>query len=222
MTQESTDSPRILTVDDDKGTRDIVTAGLTRAGYQCLGANGADEAAFTLKKDGFDLVLLDIMMPVKNGIEYLPELISEHPDIAVLMLTGEADVTLAVRAMRERAYDYLVKPVGLAELIIRVEHALSKRALLVENRGYQQRQEEVIDELNALLAQRQRELQALNKLFQSQMGQSEVAQRAYSQLKESLAEFTSQLEGLVTVVGMSSRDPDDSNTDYQLKRVKID
>ena len=96
---------------------------------------------------------------------------------------------------------------------MRVEQALSKRALLLENRGYRQRQEELIDQLNTLLAQRQRELLALNKLFQSQIGQSEAAQHAYSQLRESLAEFTSQLGGLATVVGMSGQDPDDSKTD---------
>ena len=222
MAQESADSARILTVDDNQGIRDVVTAGLTKAGYQCLEANSADEATRALKKDEFDLVLLDIVMPVKNGIDYLSELLSAHRDIAVVMLTGEADVTLAVRAMREGAYDYLVKPVSLAEMIIRVEHALSKRALRLENRGYRQKQEELINELKALLAQRQREVEALNKLFQSQVGQSEAAQQTYSQLRESLAEFSSQLGGLVTVVGMSSQDPENSDTDNQVNQVKID
>ena len=83
-------SARILIVDDEPFIRDFIADGLTRAGYQCLAAGSASEAATVLREGRFELVLLDINMPVKTGIEYLPELLSEYSDAAVVMLTGEA------------------------------------------------------------------------------------------------------------------------------------
>ena len=108
------------------------------------------------------------------------------------------------------------------DLIIRIEHALLKRSLRLESKEHQRKQEELADELNTLLRERRREVEALDTLFQSEVGKSEAAQQAYSRLKESLAEFTSRLEGLVSVVGMSGKDLDDSGAAYRVKRVKVD
>ena len=106
--------------------------------------------------------------------------------------------------MRGGAYDYISKPVGLAALTIRVENALSKRALLIENRMYEQRQDELVDELSTLLANRKREVESLIKLFQSQIVQKNADPQEYERFKESLTEFTSRLEGLATGVRKSS------------------
>ena len=205
MTQGSAaGTTRILIVDDEPFIRDFIEDGLTRAGYQCSAAESASDAATVLKESKFDLVLLDINMPIKTGIEYLPELLSEHPDIAVVILTGEADLQTAIGAMRQGAYDYISKPVGLAPLTIRVENALSKRALLIENRMYEQRQEELVDELSTLLANRKREVESLIKLFQSQVVQKDSDPKEYDGLTKSLAEFTSRLERLATGARKSS------------------
>ena len=205
MTQGSAaSSNKILIVDDEPFIRDFLSDGLTRAGYQCSTADGAIEASSALTQGEFDLVLLDINMPTKTGIEYLPELLSQHPDIAVVMLTGDADLQTAIGAMRQGAYDYISKPVGLAPLTIRVKNALSKRALLIENRMYEQRQDELVDELSTLLANRKREVESLIKLFQSQIFQKNADPLEYERLKESLSEFTSRLEGLATGVKRSS------------------
>jgi len=149
---------QILAVDDEESIRNSLTAGLTKAGYWCEVAPSADEAASVLDKQEFDLVLLDINMPGRSGVEFLPELKSRWPDVAVVMLSGQTDMASAVQTMRDGAYDYIVKPIGLADLIIRIEGALSRRILVIENRTYEQRQEEMIDQLNALLAQRKREI----------------------------------------------------------------
>ena len=85
------------------------------------------------------------------------------------MLTGIADVSVGVKAMRAGAHDYVNKPVSLADLVVRVEKALSKRALLLKNRMYQKGLEQRVDELNARQEQRKRELLALNSLFQSHL-----------------------------------------------------
>ena len=205
MTLWSTPSnTRILIVDDERGIRDYIKDGLSLSGYQCSTAESASDATTALGKDAFDLVLLDINMPVRTGIEYLPELLSEHPDVAVVILTGQADLQTAIGAMREGAYDYLSKPVGLAELTMRVENTLSKRALVIENRMYEQRQEELVDELSTLLANRKREVASLIELFQSQVFQKNADPQEVEGLKESLTEFTSRLEGLATGVQKST------------------
>ena len=206
MTQGSeATNARILIIDDERGTRDYIKDGLVLAGYQCATAESASEATTILGQSGFELVLLDINMPVRTGIEYLPELLSEHPDMAVVILTGDADLQTAIGAMRQGAYDYLSKPVGLAELTVRVENTLSKRALVIENKMYEQRQEELVDELSILLANRKREVESLIELFQSQVFQKNADSQEYESLKGSLTEFTSRLEKLATGVKKSSK-----------------
>ena len=220
MTQQAQFTARILVVDDEQSIREMLKAGLSRAGYECATAQSAADAAELLEIEHYDLVLLDINMPGKTGIEFLPEIKEQHPDVAVMMLTGEADVSLAVRSMREGAYDYALKPVGLAELVIRIEHALSRRALVLENRAYKDRLEKLVDELNARLEQRKRELGALNKLFQSHIGQEQIAQSAFLQLQGALTHFSSELEGLATIVGVAGDDEDDTAAEYQVRKVK--
>ena len=203
MTEKVEPTARILAVDDEQSIRDVLKAGLTRAGYECITAESADYATLQLDQEAIDLVLLDINMPGKTGIEYLPELKERHPGVAVIMLTGETDISTAVRAMREGAYDYALKPVSFAELIIRIEHALSRQVLALENKTYQQRLEQMVDELNVQKRQRERELGALNRLFQSHIQQNETAQVALHNLQEALSTFTSELDGLATTVGIS-------------------
>ena len=206
----SGNSARILVVDDEEKIREMLQRGLTRAMYDCVTAQSARQAAKLLEQEHFDLVLLDINMPVKSGMDYLPEVTVQFPDVAVVMLTGYSDVATAVRLMREGAYDYATKPVTLAEIIIRTESALSKRALLLENRGYQQRLEQIVDELNQRLEQRKRELTALNNLFQSHAGQSETTDEAYTRLQQSLVSFTSELKDLASIVGLVRSDNPDA------------
>ena len=195
MPQQHGRQTTILIVDDDKAIRDVVAAGLTRAGYLCQAADGADTAAQKVAEQTIDLVLLDISMPVKSGLDYLPELKAQHPDVAVVMLTGDADLENAVRTMRDGAFDYIAKPVGLADLIIRVEYALSRRALILDNKAYQQRQKNLVDRLNASVEQRKSELSALSELFKSDMSEGLAAQEAYTQLRDSVETFN--LDSLV-------------------------
>ena len=132
---------RILVVDDDEHVREVVTRGLMRSDYDCVTAGNADEAAKVLGGGGIDLVVLDITMPGKSGLEFLPEIVRDHPDVAVVMLTAHADTSTAVWAMREGSYDFAAKPVNLAELTIRIVNALFRRKLVLENRAYQKKME---------------------------------------------------------------------------------
>ena len=100
---------RILAVDDEENIREMLRRGLERTGYEVVTAESAGRAANLLDGEEFDLVLLDITMPGKSGIDFLPEIIAKYPELAVIMLTGIADVSTGVRAMREGAHDYVNK-----------------------------------------------------------------------------------------------------------------
>ena len=224
MTQGAqTATAKILIVDDDPAIRGFLEAGLAKASYESVAVESPLMAEQALAEADFDLVLLDIVMPDKRGDEYLPELIKDRPKLAVVMLTGEQDVSTAVRLMREGALDYVAKPVGLAELIIRIEHALSRRSMEVENREYQRKLEQLVDELNATMEQRNRELTALNKLFRSSIGQGQDAQSALVQLEGSLDHFKREIEGLASIVGLPiDRSYEDKDTeDYNAQKVQM-
>ena len=131
--------PRVLIVDDDARIRELIADGLSQVEYECTEAETGEDASQALAEQEFELLLLDINMPGMSGMDLLPRVRAEHPDVAVIMLTGDDELATAVWAMREGASDYATKPVTLAEIIIRVENALSRRALVLENRDYQRR-----------------------------------------------------------------------------------
>ena len=99
----------ILVVDDDQDLLNLLQHELTRAGYECLTAESALVAEEMLRLQAIDMVILDITMPGKSGMELLRQINNQYPDIAVIMLTGETDVTIAVQAMRQGAHDYCTK-----------------------------------------------------------------------------------------------------------------
>ena len=140
-TQSEGKRSRILVVDDDAQLREIIAEGLSTAGYDCLQAEDADGAFETLLAEHVDLILLDVGLPGVSGIDMLPRLRSEHAGLAIVILTGEDDVSTAVWAMREGASDYATKPITLPEVIIRVENALYRQTLVAENLEYQRRLE---------------------------------------------------------------------------------
>jgi DNA-binding NtrC family response regulator len=136
----------ILTVDDEESIRDILSRKLESLGYHCEIARDGNEALWKAFMQDFDLVLMDIKMPGMSGMEVLPKLATDHPDTCVIMLTAVSDTQTAVEAMKMGAYDYLTKPFNLDDLVIRVERALERRRLVLENREYQRRLEQRIEE----------------------------------------------------------------------------
>ena len=118
---------RILVVDDDKINAKIAKMNLTQFGYEVfVEYSGMDAIAF-LKQQTVDLILLDIEMPIVNGIRTL-ELIRRRPEmskIPVIFLTASANSELVIEACRLEAVDYVVKPYVPQDLYIRVEKATS-------------------------------------------------------------------------------------------------
>lgn len=136
---------RILVVDDEESIRSIVSRKLQSEGYDCAVASDGKEAVETASERDFDLVLTDIKMPGMSGIEVLSQMVVDHPDTCVIMITAVSDAHTAVEAMRLGAYDYVTKPFDLDTLTMRVEKALERRRLLLENREYQLRLEQKVE-----------------------------------------------------------------------------
>lgn len=134
----------ILIVDDEESIRNILCRRLQEEGYSCEAAADGKEALWKAFVRDFDLALMDIKMPGMSGMETLPQLITDHPDTCVIMMTAVVDTETAVEAMKLGAYDYVTKPFDLDDLSMRMGKALEKRKLTLENREYQQRLEEKV------------------------------------------------------------------------------
>lgn len=137
---------RVLIVDDEPVVRKILSQRLSADGYLCQEASSAEDALAKLASDSVELVVLDIKMPGKSGVDLLHEVKRKYPDTAVIMATAITDTTTAIKCMREGAYDYLVKPFNLDEVALSTDRALEKRRLELENRAYQQHLEEMVTE----------------------------------------------------------------------------
>ena len=141
-----TEKGRILIVDDEDAIRRLLHRKLSSEGFQCWEAGDAEQALGKLKNNTVDLVILDIKMPGKSGIELLPEIKASYPDTAVVMGTATTDINIAIHCMKHGAYDYITKPFNMDEVIISTGRALEKRRLELENKDYQQHLEDKVAE----------------------------------------------------------------------------
>src|SRR5438552_16357621 len=129
---------RILVVDDEESIREIVSSMLTTAGYKCHQAGSGNEALALLESgEKFELMLSDLMMANLDGIGLLERTKERFPDMPVVMVTAVHDISVALAAIRNGAYDYLLKPFEREQLLATVRRALENRRLKLENRAYQ-------------------------------------------------------------------------------------
>jgi DNA-binding NtrC family response regulator len=120
---------KILVVDDEEIARDNFSYMLKKAGYDVLTAESAERAISLLREQEVDLVLTDLRMRGKNGMELLAMTKNLWPDTEVIVITGYAAVDSAVEAMQKGAYHYLAKPVKMEEMLALVKKAMEKRLL---------------------------------------------------------------------------------------------
>lgn len=138
---------RILVVDDEEPIREIVCSMLQNASYQCEQACSGVEALAILRKDSnFHLVLTDLMMPELDGVGLLETVKLQNPDLPVVMVTAVHDISVALAAIRNGAYDYLLKPFERDQLLAVARRALEAHRLRVENHTYQSNLEALVDQ----------------------------------------------------------------------------
>jgi len=129
---------RILIVDDEEPIRDLMCAMLASANYVCTQTESGKEALSLLSSgEEFELMLSDLMMPGMDGIALLESSKERYPDMPVIMVTAVTDVSVALGAIRNGAYDYLLKPFERDQLLATVRRAMENRRLKMENREYQ-------------------------------------------------------------------------------------
>src|SRR3982074_1230417 len=132
------DRTTVLVVDDEDGLRQALTRFLGRLGYNVQAAANATEAMQQLSTHNPQAMLCDIRMPETSGVELLPKVLAQDPDLAVVMLTAIDEPRTAIECLKLGAYDYLIKPVDLEELELSLQHALRQRQLEVDRRELEQ------------------------------------------------------------------------------------
>jgi putative nucleotidyltransferase with HDIG domain len=138
---------RILVVDDEETIREIVCSMLGGAHFQTRqAANGVEALAILESGDEFDLVLSDLMMAEMDGIALLERAKERYPDMPVVMVTTVHDISVALQAIRNGAYDYLPKPFEREQLLATVRRALENRRLKRENEAYRTNLEVLVAE----------------------------------------------------------------------------
>lgn len=136
----------LVIVDDEDVVRRVLYLKLSREGYRCEEASDAEQTLHVLETTPVALVLLDIKMPGKSGIEVLTEIKAGFPDVAIVMATAVSDINVAVQCLKLGADDYICKPFNLDEVSLAIQRALEKRRLQLELRGYQKFLEEKVEE----------------------------------------------------------------------------
>lgn len=160
---------RILLVDDDEATRHSLAEYLTLLGHAVTSCSDAESALDVCRNHSFEMVLSDIQMPGKTGIELVREVRnmsdSYFPD--VVLYTGHSDLELAIGALRAGAYDYMTKPINMEELRSILNRVAEHQALLAENDRLTRKFDEVVAEAtNDFRA----ELTRLQELLEKQAG----------------------------------------------------
>jgi two-component system, NtrC family, response regulator AtoC len=130
--------PTVLVVDDEKNTRDGLQTFLSALDYDVLTAENADDAWKLYKEEKPDLIISDIRMPGKNGVELLDRIMGDNSRALFILMTAYGSVEDAVKAMKKGAFYYLTKPVNMEELEFLVKKALASRTLEEENRELKQ------------------------------------------------------------------------------------
>jgi len=121
-------APFVLLVDDEVPFVETMTKRLTKRNLRVIMAFSGQEALEKLDKNrNLDVIILDVKMPGMDGIQTLAEIKKVHPLVEIIMLTGHATVESAIDGMRAGAYDYLMKPCDLEQLMLKVEEATKKK-----------------------------------------------------------------------------------------------
>ena len=131
----------VLVVDDEEAQRKVLAGFLRKRGYEVESAASVDEALRVAAARPVDLVLTDLRMPGRTGLDLLEDLRQINPEVPAIVMTAYGTVQSAVAAMKRGAADYLSKPIDLEELEVLVARTLERRALVSENRALREQLE---------------------------------------------------------------------------------
>ncbi|HDR15503.1 MAG TPA: response regulator [Desulfobacteraceae bacterium] len=127
-------SAKVLLVDDEEEFLDILGERMKIRGMEVKTSSSALAALDVLKKESFDVIILDLMMPEMDGLEALKRIKKNRPELQVILLTGHGTIEKGVEAMRLGAMDFVEKPADLETLAAKIEKARARKMILVERK----------------------------------------------------------------------------------------
>ncbi|MEE8168503.1 MAG: response regulator [Candidatus Hydrothermarchaeales archaeon] len=203
MSEESS----ILIIDDDKGMRETLTDILQVKGYKTESAKDGEAALDKLKEKSFNVALVDIKLPDISGTEVLKKLKEIQPDTIVIMITAFASLNTSIKALKEGAYGYIMKPLNMDELFATIGEGLEKQRLQKELKKYSEQLEEMVkarteelqnayEELKGLAIERARNIEVI----QEQSRELKEAKDFLDNVIDSSADaiITTGLDGTIT------------------------
>jgi len=126
------DGLAVLLVDDEVDFLQALLKRMQKRNVSAAAVNSGEEALAFLSRNGVDVVILDVKMPGMDGIETLRAIKKRHPLLEVIMLTGHADMEVAIEGMNLGAFDYLMKPINIDDLLYKVQDAYKKKTIQEE------------------------------------------------------------------------------------------
>ena len=120
---------KLLLVDDEADFRNTLLKRMKRRGVDVNGVDSGESAITFMEMHPVDVVILDVRMPGMDGIEALKSIKARHPLTEVIMLTGHASMEVAIEGMEMGAFDYLMKPMDMDELLYKAEDAYKKKSI---------------------------------------------------------------------------------------------
>lgn len=152
---------RVLLVDDEAGIRETLGGFLSAAGHEVRSAASVDEALAVVSHDEVDVIVSDIVMPGRDGLELVGLVRELAPEVKVILLTGLPSYESAAEAVRQGAFEYITKPTSRATLVRSVEAASNVKALEDEARRYRRELERMVAERNRRLSEWDKRLRHL-------------------------------------------------------------
>ena len=125
---------KILVIDDEKSIRDTLKEILEYEDHNVDLAEDGEEGLEQFKNNKYDIVLLDIKMPKKDGIEVLEDLFGVATDVPVIMISGHGNIDTAVESIKKGAYDFIEKPLDLNRLLVTIRNAMDRTSLITETK----------------------------------------------------------------------------------------
>ena len=227
MGEENT---QILVVDDEKIFRNLLFRALDTQGYQVTVAKDGEEGLDLVKKQFYDIVITDVMMPKLGGIELLTKINEHSPGTIVIIITGYASLDSAMQAIKEGAYDYITKPFQIEDILHAVERAVEKIQLVRQNKKLISELEKAYLRIQGLLENKHglsEEMALVNKelsksqhdllkgMFALKKYQSELAQRKYL-----APELTTEKDFLLKIKDAAKMREDGKISDGEYRLIK--
>lgn len=153
----------ILVVDDEKFFQDLMANILREEGYEVQVVDSGEDALKACSEGGFQVVVMDLVLPDIMGTEVLARVRERDPDVAVIMITAYASMESAIAALKAGAYDYIKKPIVKEDLVHSVERALERQHLAVRNRQLVRQLEARIEEMKTMSREKEEVFRILDE-----------------------------------------------------------